>query len=80
MGLNQGELWVQARRCLTSEFIWGVLACQQLCATLLLTGHQSRLVFCTIDNEAYPDHMCQHQPRPTHRRSCNTQPCPKTKR
>lgn len=43
-------------------------------------GHQSRLVFCTIDNEAYPDHMCQHQPRPTHRRSCNTQPCPKTKR
>ncbi|EDL02746.1 papilin, proteoglycan-like sulfated glycoprotein [Mus musculus] len=42
--------------------------------------HQSRLVFCTIDNEAYPDHMCQHQPRPTHRRSCNTQPCPKTKR
>lgn len=25
MGLNQGELWVQSRRCLTSEFIWGAL-------------------------------------------------------
>ncbi|XP_021509217.1 papilin isoform X1 [Meriones unguiculatus] len=43
-------------------------------------GHQTRLVFCTIDNEAYPDHMCQHQPRPAHRRSCNPHPCPKTKR
>ncbi|XP_075804680.1 papilin isoform X1 [Microtus pennsylvanicus] len=43
-------------------------------------GHQSRLVFCTVDNEAYPDHMCQHQPRPAHRRSCNPHPCPKTKR
>ncbi|XP_051004198.1 papilin [Acomys russatus] len=43
-------------------------------------GHQSRLVFCTIDNEAYPDHMCQHLPRPAHRRSCNLHPCPQTKR
>uniref|UniRef100_A0A8C6WAL4 Papilin n=1 Tax=Nannospalax galili TaxID=1026970 RepID=A0A8C6WAL4_NANGA len=43
-------------------------------------GHQSRLVVCTIDNEAYPDHMCQRQPRPAHRRPCNTHPCPKTKR
>ncbi|XP_051052278.1 papilin [Phodopus roborovskii] len=43
-------------------------------------GHQSRLVFCTFDNEAYPDHMCQHQPRPAHRRSCNPHPCPKSKR
>ncbi|XP_058422857.1 papilin [Diceros bicornis minor] len=43
-------------------------------------GHQSRLVFCTIDNEAYPDHMCQHQPRPADHRPCSPQPCPQTKR
>lgn len=43
-------------------------------------GHQTRLVFCTIDNEAYPDHMCQHQPRPADRRPCSPQPCPHTKR
>ncbi|XP_047396271.1 papilin isoform X2 [Sciurus carolinensis] len=43
-------------------------------------GHQSRLVFCTIDNEAYPDHLCQRQPRPADRRPCNPQPCPQTKR
>ncbi|XP_014639866.1 PREDICTED: papilin [Ceratotherium simum simum] len=43
-------------------------------------GHQSRLVFCTIDNEAYPDHMCQHQPRPADHRPCNPQPCLQTKR
>ncbi|XP_069321199.1 papilin isoform X2 [Eulemur rufifrons] len=43
-------------------------------------GHQSRLVFCAVDNEAYPDHMCQLQPRPADRRSCNLHPCPQTKR
>ncbi|XP_010333573.3 papilin isoform X7 [Saimiri boliviensis] len=43
-------------------------------------GHQSRRVFCTIDHEAYPDHMCQRQPRPADRRSCNLHPCPETKR
>ncbi|MBZ3888170.1 Papilin, partial [Sciurus carolinensis] len=43
-------------------------------------GHQSRLVFCTIDNEAYPDHLCQRQPRPADRHPCNPQPCPQTKR
>ncbi|XP_015349106.2 papilin isoform X12 [Marmota marmota marmota] len=43
-------------------------------------GHQSRLVFCTIDHEAYPDHLCQRQPRPADRRPCNPQPCPQTKR
>ncbi|KAJ8289642.1 hypothetical protein GJAV_G00003640 [Gymnothorax javanicus] len=44
------------------------------------TGYQSRLVFCTIDNEAYPDHMCPVQPRPLNNRTCNTQPCPQTHR
>nr|XP_045010004.1 papilin [Jaculus jaculus] len=43
-------------------------------------GHQTRLVFCTMDNEAYPDHMCQRQPRPAHRQPCNSHPCPRTKR
>ncbi|XP_045057934.2 papilin isoform X2 [Desmodus rotundus] len=43
-------------------------------------GHQSRSVFCTIDNEVYPDHMCQHQPRPAHRRPCSLHPCPQTER
>ncbi|XP_064170371.1 LOW QUALITY PROTEIN: papilin-like [Anguilla rostrata] len=44
------------------------------------TGYQSRLVFCTVDNEAYPDHMCQGQPRPLNNRTCNTQACPQTHR
>uniref|UniRef100_A0A8C7AT42 Papilin, proteoglycan like sulfated glycoprotein n=1 Tax=Neovison vison TaxID=452646 RepID=A0A8C7AT42_NEOVI len=43
-------------------------------------GHQSRPVFCTADNEVYPDHMCQHQLRPADRRPCSTHPCPQTKR
>ncbi|XP_053459395.1 papilin isoform X3 [Nycticebus coucang] len=43
-------------------------------------GHQSRLVFCTVDGEVYPDHMCQHQPRPADHRSCNPHQCPQTKR
>ncbi|XP_035867701.1 papilin isoform X1 [Phyllostomus discolor] len=43
-------------------------------------GHQSRLVFCTMDNEAYPDHMCQGQPRPASRRPCSLHPCPHTNR
>ncbi|XP_042636957.1 papilin [Orycteropus afer afer] len=43
-------------------------------------GHQVRLVFCTIDNEAYPDHLCQRQPRPADRHPCNPHPCPQTKR
>uniref|UniRef100_G1Q7M1 Papilin, proteoglycan like sulfated glycoprotein n=1 Tax=Myotis lucifugus TaxID=59463 RepID=G1Q7M1_MYOLU len=43
-------------------------------------GHQSRPVFCTIDNEVYPDHMCQHQPRPATRRPCSPHSCPQTQR
>ncbi|KAM9646229.1 papilin isoform 2-T2 [Trichechus inunguis] len=43
-------------------------------------GHQTRLVFCTIDNEVYPNHLCQRQPRPADRHPCNTHPCPQTKR
>ncbi|XP_054571909.1 papilin [Eptesicus fuscus] len=43
-------------------------------------GHQSRPVFCTIDNEVYPDHMCQHQPRPATHRPCSPHSCPQTQR
>ncbi|XP_069805852.1 papilin isoform X2 [Dendropsophus ebraccatus] len=42
-------------------------------------GYQSRLVFCTIDNEAYPDYMCKGRPAPLNNRTCSTQPCPQTK-
>ncbi|XP_012579846.1 PREDICTED: papilin [Condylura cristata] len=43
-------------------------------------GHQTRAVFCTMDSEAYPDRVCQLQPRPAARRPCNPHPCPQTKR
>ncbi|XP_066134568.1 papilin [Saccopteryx bilineata] len=43
-------------------------------------GQQSRPVFCTIDSEVHPDHMCQHQPRPASLRPCSLHPCPQTMR
>ncbi|NXR83135.1 PPN protein, partial [Pycnonotus jocosus] len=43
-------------------------------------GFQSRLVFCTIDNEIYPDYMCRNKPQPENNRTCGHQPCPQTKR
>ncbi|XP_028677852.1 papilin isoform X1 [Erpetoichthys calabaricus] len=43
-------------------------------------GYQARLVFCTIDNEAYPDYLCAHLPRPASNRTCNVQACPQTRR
>ncbi|XP_068018276.1 papilin isoform X1 [Melanerpes formicivorus] len=43
-------------------------------------GFQSRLVFCTIDNEVYPDYMCRSRPRPHNNRTCGHQTCPQTKR
>ncbi|KAL0969478.1 hypothetical protein UPYG_G00227840 [Umbra pygmaea] len=42
------------------------------------SGYQSRLVFCTIDNEAYPDYLCAALPRPHNNRTCNLQMCPQT--
>ncbi|KAJ7988783.1 hypothetical protein DPEC_G00312790 [Dallia pectoralis] len=44
------------------------------------SGYQSRLVFCTIDNEAYPDYLCAALPRPYNNRTCNPQTCPQTRR
>ncbi|KAM9714065.1 papilin isoform 6-T7 [Dama dama] len=43
-------------------------------------GQQTRWVFCTMDDEVYPEHLCQSQPRPADRRPCSSQPCPHTKR
>ncbi|KFV44351.1 Papilin, partial [Gavia stellata] len=43
-------------------------------------GFQSRLVFCTIDNEIYPDYMCRNKPQPDNNRTCGHQSCPQTKR
>uniref|UniRef100_A0AAX7TJ55 Papilin a, proteoglycan-like sulfated glycoprotein n=1 Tax=Astatotilapia calliptera TaxID=8154 RepID=A0AAX7TJ55_ASTCA len=47
-------------------------ACSKECGS----GYQSRLVFCSIDNEAYPDYLCASLPRPQSNRTCNPQPCP----
>ncbi|NXY81156.1 PPN protein, partial [Alcedo cyanopectus] len=43
-------------------------------------GFQSRLVFCTIDNEIYPDYMCRNKLQPDSNRTCGHQTCPQTKR
>ncbi|XP_008935598.1 PREDICTED: papilin-like, partial [Merops nubicus] len=43
-------------------------------------GFQTRLVFCTIDNEIYPDYMCRNKPQPDNNRTCGHQTCPQTKR
>uniref|UniRef100_A0A3B3DZ05 Papilin a, proteoglycan-like sulfated glycoprotein n=1 Tax=Oryzias melastigma TaxID=30732 RepID=A0A3B3DZ05_ORYME len=50
-------------------------ACSKECGS----GYQSRLVFCTIDNESYPDYLCASLPRPQSNRTCNPQPCPQTR-
>uniref|UniRef100_A0A665W5F7 Papilin a, proteoglycan-like sulfated glycoprotein n=1 Tax=Echeneis naucrates TaxID=173247 RepID=A0A665W5F7_ECHNA len=50
-------------------------ACSRECGS----GYQSRLVFCTIDNEAYPDYLCASLPRPQTNRTCNPHPCPQTR-
>ncbi|RXM99524.1 Papilin [Acipenser ruthenus] len=60
-------------------YVWGYgswAECSKECGA----GYQSRLVFCTIDNEAYSDYLCASRPRPVSNRTCNLQPCPQTKR
>ncbi|KAM6912130.1 papilin [Xenentodon cancila] len=44
------------------------------------SGYQSRLVFCTVDNEAYPDYLCASLLRPQSNRTCNPHPCPQIRR
>uniref|UniRef100_A0A8C9CGA1 Papilin, proteoglycan like sulfated glycoprotein n=1 Tax=Phocoena sinus TaxID=42100 RepID=A0A8C9CGA1_PHOSS len=50
------------------------------CSATCGGGQQTRPVFCTIDSEVYPEHLCRHQLRPADRRPCSPQPCPHTKR
>ncbi|KAJ0008722.1 hypothetical protein NQD34_016137 [Periophthalmus magnuspinnatus] len=40
------------------------------------SGYQTRSVFCTIDQEAYPDYLCASLSRPQSNRTCNPQECP----
>uniref|UniRef100_A0A3B4B8Q7 Uncharacterized protein n=1 Tax=Periophthalmus magnuspinnatus TaxID=409849 RepID=A0A3B4B8Q7_9GOBI len=39
-------------------------------------SYQTRSVFCTIDQEAYPDYLCASLSRPQSNRTCNPQECP----
>lgn len=41
---------------------------QAACRGLASAGQQTRQVFCTVDDEVYPEHLCQPQPRPADRR------------
>uniref|UniRef100_A0A671S4C8 Papilin a, proteoglycan-like sulfated glycoprotein n=1 Tax=Sinocyclocheilus anshuiensis TaxID=1608454 RepID=A0A671S4C8_9TELE len=50
-------------------------ACSKECSS----GYQSRLVFCTFDDEAYSDYLCASFPRPLSNRTCNEQQCPQTR-
>uniref|UniRef100_A0A8C5RFT5 Papilin, proteoglycan like sulfated glycoprotein n=1 Tax=Laticauda laticaudata TaxID=8630 RepID=A0A8C5RFT5_LATLA len=63
----------------TSSYSWGYGSWSD-CSAECGGGYQSRLVFCTIDNEAYPDYMCRDKPWPGNNRTCGLQPCPQTKR
>ncbi|XP_030069873.1 papilin isoform X2 [Microcaecilia unicolor] len=63
----------------TVGYQWGYGSWSE-CSAECGGGYQSRLVFCTIDNEAYPDYMCRNLPAPINNRTCNTQTCPLIKR
>ncbi|XP_067895839.1 papilin isoform X2 [Heterodontus francisci] len=60
-------------------YFWSV-GSWSLCSKECGGGYQTRLVFCTIDNEAYPDYLCRNQVRPNSNKTCNAQSCPRTKR
>ncbi|RLW10538.1 hypothetical protein DV515_00002252 [Chloebia gouldiae] len=62
-----------------SGYIWSYSSWSE-CSSECGGGFQSRLVFCTIDNEIYPDYMCGNKPQPDNNRTCGHQPCPQTKR
>ncbi|KAM9294417.1 papilin [Gastrophryne carolinensis] len=63
----------------TDDYQWSYGSWSE-CSAECGGGYQSRLVFCTIDNEAYPDYMCREKPAPASNRTCSNQPCPQTKR
>ncbi|KFW06215.1 Papilin, partial [Eurypyga helias] len=62
-----------------SGFSWSYGSWSE-CSSECGGGFQSRLVFCTIDNEIYPDYMCGNKPQPDNNRTCGHQTCPQTKR
>ncbi|NXJ79879.1 PPN protein, partial [Trogon melanurus] len=63
----------------TSGYSWSYGSWSE-CSSECGGGFQSRLVFCTIDNEIYPDYMCRNKPQPDNNRTCGHQTCPQTKR
>ncbi|KAJ8401115.1 hypothetical protein AAFF_G00386970 [Aldrovandia affinis] len=62
-----------------SSYFWSYGSWSE-CSRVCGSGYQSRLVFCAIDNESYPDYLCDALPRPLSNRTCNTQLCPHTRR
>ncbi|NWR91497.1 PPN protein, partial [Furnarius figulus] len=62
-----------------STYSWSYSSWSE-CSSECGGGFQSRLVFCTIDNEIYPDYMCRNKPQPDNNRTCGHQACPQTKR
>uniref|UniRef100_G3NNX0 Papilin a, proteoglycan-like sulfated glycoprotein n=1 Tax=Gasterosteus aculeatus aculeatus TaxID=481459 RepID=G3NNX0_GASAC len=50
------------------------------CSAECDSGYQSRSVFCTIDNESYPDYLCASLPMPQTNRTCNAHACPHVRR
>ncbi|XP_009668707.2 papilin isoform X2 [Struthio camelus] len=63
----------------SSGYSWSYSSWSE-CSSECGGGFQSRLVFCTIDNEIYPDYMCRNKPQPDNNRTCGRQACPQTKR
>ncbi|XP_060117802.1 papilin isoform X1 [Heteronotia binoei] len=62
-----------------SGYSWGYGSWSE-CSVECGGGYQSRQVFCTIDNEVYPDHMCREKQQPENNQTCSLQSCPQTKR
>ncbi|XP_062432711.1 papilin [Rhea pennata] len=63
----------------SSGYSWSYSSWSE-CSSECGGGFQSRLVFCTIDNEIYPNYMCRNKPQPENNRTCGHQACPQTKR
>ncbi|TWW72547.1 Papilin Precursor [Takifugu flavidus] len=79
--LNQGvEYDYYLPRGRSREGYYWSLGSWSSCSSECGSGYQSRLVFCTIDNEAYPDYLCASLQRPQSNRTCNPHPCPQTRR
>ncbi|NWR29159.1 PPN protein, partial [Tachuris rubrigastra] len=62
-----------------SSYSWSYSSWSE-CSSECGGGFQSRQVFCTIDNEIYPDYMCRNKPQPENNQTCGHQACPQTKR